>query len=107
MGVRAHRRTRCTTLAFAALVAAMATMTSRSGYTAAGAVQDQLTPVLASVLAKPAAVVQSDGVWRLPYEIELTNVSDVPLAIESVEARDPDRDGAAVASLGAEQVATS
>lgn len=69
--------------------------------------QDQLTPVLARVLAPPAAVPQSDGVWKLPYELELTNVTDAPMTIESVEARDPDRDGAVVTSLDAKRVAAS
>jgi len=74
---------------------------------AAGETRDQLTPVLASVLAKPAAVLQSDGVWRLPYELELTNVTDVPMTIESVEGRVPDGDAAAVVSLDAKQVAAN
>lgn len=74
---------------------------------AAGETRDQLTPVLARVLAKPAAVLQSDGVWRLPYELELTNVTDVPMTIESVEGRFHDRDAAAVVSLDAKQVAAN
>jgi hypothetical protein len=72
---------------------------------AAGETPDQLTPVLAGVLAPPAAVLQSDGIWKLPYELELTNVTDAPITIESVEARDPDRDGAVVISLEAKRVA--
>lgn len=66
---------------------------------AAAYAEDQLTPVLATVLAPPAAVALSDGRWLLPYEIELTNVTDVPMTIESVEARDPDRGGGVVAAL--------
>jgi len=67
--------------------------------------EDQLTPVLAAVLAPPAAVTLSDGRWELPYEIELTNVTDVPMTIESVEARDPGRGGAVVAALAGDGVA--
>src|SRR5262245_48017492 len=65
---------------------------------------DQLTPVLARVLATPAAVMLSDGAWKLPYELELTNVADVPITIESVDARDPDRDAAVVVSYAGTQV---
>jgi hypothetical protein len=72
---------------------------------AAARAEDQLTPVLAAVLAPPAAVPQSDGQWTLPYEIELTNVTNVPMTIESVEARDPDRGGTAVAALTGDGVA--
>jgi hypothetical protein len=67
---------------------------------------DQLTPVLASVLTPPAAVLQSDGVWRLPYEIELTNVTGMPMTIESLEVLDPARDDALVATLSQAQIAT-
>jgi hypothetical protein len=68
---------------------------------------DQLTPVLARVLAKPAVVLQSDGVWRLPYEIELTNVTDVPMVIDSVAVLDPKRDDAVVVELDRDRVAAS
>ena len=67
--------------------------------------EDQLTPVLARVLAKPAVVLQSDGVWRLPYELELVNVTDVPITIESVEAREQSSSGAVVVSLSGDAVA--
>jgi hypothetical protein len=82
-----------------------ATCVARGAAAAATGPEDQLTPVLASVLATPAVVVQSDGVWRLPYELELVNVTDVPITIESVEARDPARGEAVVATLAGEQLA--
>jgi hypothetical protein len=71
----------------------------------AAEIPDQLTPVLAGVLAPPAAVLLSDGAWKLPYELELTNVTDVPITIESVDARDPDRNAAVVVSYAATHVA--
>ncbi|MEW6271688.1 MAG: M23 family metallopeptidase [Thermodesulfobacteriota bacterium] len=74
---------------------------------ASGEQEDQLTPVLARVLATPAVVVQSDGVWRLPYELEIANVTDVPLTIESVEVLDPARGGAVVTRIDGERVAAS
>lgn len=49
---------------------------------------EQVTPVLASVLARPAAAPLSDGRWVLPYELALANVADVPMTVESVEVRD-------------------
>jgi hypothetical protein len=52
------------------------------------AADEQLTPVLASVLAVPAAAPLSDGRWVLPYELALANVADVPMTIESLEVRD-------------------
>jgi hypothetical protein len=83
-------------------VIAVATGADRSAPSAA--TEDQLTPILARVLATPAPVVQSDAVWRLPYELELSNVTDVPMTIESVESRDLDRGDAVVASLAGDQV---
>ena len=71
----------------------------------AAAPKDQLTPVLAAVLAPPRAVPLTDGRWQVPYELELTNVTDAPMTIESVEVRDPHRGGALVASLGAADIA--
>ncbi|HEY8515090.1 MAG TPA: M23 family metallopeptidase [Candidatus Binatia bacterium] len=68
--------------------------------------EDQLTPVLARVLATPAVVVQSDGVWRLPWELVLTNVTDVPITIESVEVLDPTRGDAVVTKLDGENLAS-
>ena len=50
---------------------------------------DQLTPVLARVLATPATAPLADGSWVLPYELELTNVTSVPQSIESLQVRDP------------------
>jgi len=52
------------------------------------AASEQLTPVLASVLALPVAAPLSDGRWVLPYELALVNVTDVPMTIESLEVRD-------------------
>jgi hypothetical protein len=66
---------------------------------------EELTPVLASVLAKPAAVPQSDGVWRLPYELELVNVTDVPMTLESLEVRDPSAAGAVIRTFTAAELA--
>ena len=59
--------------------------------------RDQLTPVLARVLAAPAGVPLADGSWVLPYELELTNVTSVPQTIESLQVRDPS--GAATSLL--------
>src|SRR5207245_1012930 len=68
-----------------------------SGGAASAESVDQLTPVLATVVAVPAPVHQTDGLWKLPYEIELTNVTDVPMTIESVEVRAPERGDALIA----------
>jgi Peptidase family M23 len=72
---------------------------------AVAAAEDQLTPLLARVLAPPAVVLQSDGVWKLPYELELVNVADVPLTVDSVEASDPGQGGKVVASMAGPAVA--
>jgi Peptidase family M23 len=72
---------------------------------AASQAEDQLTPVLASVLATPAVVVQSDGIWRLPYELELVNATNAPITIESVEALDPVRGETVATALTGDQVA--
>src|SRR5262249_44133845 len=53
--------------------------------------EDEMTPVLASVLATPARVRQTDGLLKVVYELELTNVTDAPMTIESVEVRAPQR----------------
>jgi hypothetical protein len=95
-------------LRIATLAAALATAASpgmRAAAAPATEPEDQLTPVLARVLATPAVVLQSDGVWRLPYELELVNATNVPMTIESVEALDPARGGAVVATVAGEQVA--
>ena len=62
-------------------------------------IADELTPVLATVVATPAVVIQSDGLWKLAYELELTNVTDAPMTIESVEVLAPERGGAAIETL--------
>jgi hypothetical protein len=62
--------------------------------------EDQLTPVLAQVLARPAAAPMGDGRWVLPYELALTNVTSAPQTIESLEVRDPAAAGAPLLSLG-------
>jgi hypothetical protein len=49
---------------------------------------EQLTPVLASILAAPQAALFSDGRWVVPYEIALVNVADVPMTLESVAVSD-------------------
>jgi hypothetical protein len=62
MGARFLRRARQT------VVLAMLAGTLGVAFAhAAGKTADQLTPVLAGVLAPPAAVLQSDGIWKLPY----------------------------------------
>ncbi len=71
------------------------------------ATEDQLTPVLARVLTPPAATVQTDGRWQLPYELVLTNITSAPMTIEALEARDPDREGLVVHSLTDEMIAPS
>ena len=103
---RPQQRTVSSSLAIPALALLAAAGAVRTGH-AARPVEDQLTPVLARVLARPAVVVQSDGVWRLPYEIELVNVTDVPIAIESVEVRDPARGDAVVTTLAGDQIAAN
>jgi hypothetical protein len=65
----------------------------------AAVAEDQLTPVLARVLAQPAVVVDSDGTWWLPYELELLNVTGVPITLESVEVLDPTEGDAVVTKL--------
>lgn len=104
----ATRRSTYRRLCLATLAATLAGAAARAAL-AVGApeLEDQLTPVLARVLAKPAVVVQSDGVWRLPYELELVNVTDVPVTIESVEVLDPARDWAMVATVAGDRVASS
>src|SRR5437899_2262335 len=78
-----------------------------SGGAASAESVDQLTPVLAAVVAVPAPARQTDGLWKLPYEIELTNVTDVPMTIESVEVRAPERGDALIASLLADELSAS
>lgn len=68
---------------------------------------DQLTPVLARVLARPAPVVDSDGTWWLPYEVALENVTGVPITIESVDVLDPTRGGAVVTTLRGDALGAS
>jgi hypothetical protein len=68
---------------------------------------DQLTPVLARVLARPAPVVDSDGTWWLPYEVSLENVTGVPITIESVDVLDPTRGGAVVTTLRGDALGAS
>lgn len=86
---------------------ALATALLSTVIAARSAAEDQLTPVLARVLARPAVVVQSDGVWRLPYEIELVNVTDVPMTIAAVEVLDPARDDATITKLEGDSLAAS
>lgn len=64
--------------------------------------EDQLTPVLARVLAQPAVVVDSDGTWWLPYEIELVNVTGVPITLQSVDVLDANEADAVVTRLTSE-----
>src|SRR5437867_8231973 len=78
-----------------------------SGGVASAESADQLTPVLAAVVAVPAPVHQTDGLWKLPYEIALTNATDVPVTIESVEVRAPERGDALVASLMADELSAN
>ena len=81
----------------------IAALISVLGWTASAVAVDQMTPVLASVIAPPIPVQQSDGLWKLAYELELTNVTDSPLTIESLEVRAPGRD-VPVASLATSEV---
>ena len=78
------------------LAAALGAIASPRG--TAGA-EDQLTPVLARVLAQPAPVVDSDGTWWLPYEIELENVTSVPITIDSVDVLDGTKSGVVVTTI--------
>jgi hypothetical protein len=78
-----------------------------SGGVASAESADQLTPVLAAVVAVPAPVHQTDGLWKLPYEIALTNATDVPVTIESVEVRAPERGDALVASLMGDELSAN
>jgi len=74
------------------------------GTRAADAGSDELTPILVSPIAPPQPVLQSDGRWKLAYELELTNVIDAPMTIESVEVRPPASD-AIVKSLAGDEIA--
>jgi Peptidase family M23 len=76
------------------------------GSAASAAAVDQMTPVLASVIAPPIPVRQSDGRWKIAYELELTNATDSQLTIESVEVRAPGRD-VPLASLPTSEVAAN
>jgi len=69
------------------------------------AATDELTPVLSSVLSVPQPVLQSDGHWKLAYELDLTNASDSPLTIDNIEVLAPGRDDAIVASIAADLIA--
>ena len=44
-------------------------------------------------------VVDSDGTWWLPYELELANIASVPVVLESVEVLDPAKGDAVVTTL--------
>lgn len=97
------------TVSLLALAAALAATAPGRG---AAAAEDQLTPVLARVLARPAVVVDSDGTWWLPYELELENVTGVPITLESVDVLDASkldatRNDAVVTTLGADALAAN
>jgi hypothetical protein len=66
-----------------------------------------LTPVLTHVLAPPRSAPQTDGVWRVPYELELTNATDEAVTIDTLEVRDPARQDAVVATLTASDIAAN
>jgi len=77
-----------------------------SGVRAADPPAVEMTPLLATVLTTPRAVPRSDGQRLMPYEIELTNVTDAPVTVESVEVRDPRRDSEVVGSFATRDVAS-
>ena len=64
--------------------------------------EQQYTPVLASVLARPMPVKLTDGLVYLIYELRLTNATDVEMMVETVEVRDPQRANALIATLSVE-----
>jgi hypothetical protein len=66
-----------------------------------------LTPLLAHALAPPRSAPQTDGVWRIPYELELTNATDEAVTIDTLEVRDPARQDAVVAMLTASDIAAN
>jgi hypothetical protein len=101
---RSSRRRVFSSVVGLAALAAGGFIGGRAGAAEPAATEDQLTPLLARVLAQPAVVLQSDGVWRLPYELELVNVADVPLTVESLEASDPAH-GTVVASMAGAAIA--
>jgi murein DD-endopeptidase MepM/ murein hydrolase activator NlpD len=55
--------------------------------------------VLVSILALPRSVPQTDGFWKVPYEIELTNATDEPMTITLIEVRDPSRGDTLVTTI--------
>ncbi|HYC21622.1 MAG TPA: M23 family metallopeptidase [Candidatus Bathyarchaeia archaeon] len=65
---------------------------------------DQLTPVLASVVVAPIPVPQSDGQWKLVYELEVANATDQPMTIESLEVREPEPHEATVKTLSTKEI---
>jgi hypothetical protein len=66
---------------------------------------EQLTPVLASLIADPIPVRQTDGRWQVVYELELTNVTDVPMSIESVDVSAAAHGDTPIASLSGDALA--
>jgi len=75
-----------------------------AGAHAADVAPDELTPILVASIAAPIPVLQSDGRWKVAYELELTNVVDAPMKIESVEVRSTTAD-AIVKSLAGDELA--
>jgi hypothetical protein len=85
-----------------AMVAALGFLDGRAKATEPAAPVEQLTPVLASVLVAPRIAPLSDGRTHLAHELELTNATDVPMTVESIEVVDPTRGAARVRLLDAE-----
>jgi peptidase M23-like protein len=93
-----------TTIALTTMLLALCTVDSARG---AADPAVEMTPLLAAVLAPPRAVPLSDGSRVMPYEIELTNVTDGLLTVDAVEIRDPQRGDAVVGSLSSADVAAN
>lgn len=60
---------------------------------------DGLTPVIMSTLRPPQPFLGTDGLWRLVYELILTNTSATSITLDSLEVRSADESKRVVAKL--------
>ena len=66
--------------------------------------KEEVTPVLASVDAKPAVAVLGDGRFYLNYELMLTNAWPVDIALQNLEIVAPDRENKQIAVFNRESI---
>jgi hypothetical protein len=64
----------------------------------------QYTPVVMSLLAAPNPVRGSDQAFHLVYELQVTNASEVPWRVDTVEVLDPENDERVLASFSGDDV---